>query len=1016
MQFPLDERAPAAGEAPAGIHLTDYLQVLRRHWKIAALAVVLSTLVASIHYVITPKQFRAATTLQIERRSLSSLTGDQNPWLENYWNMEYYPTQYRLLQSRGLAERVVLDLRLMEDADFNPGATAGQSTPSADGDRAVLGALGARLLGGLSVTPVSQTQLVEVAYVSSNPQFAARVANGFAHAFIDWGIESRSETAGKASTFLGSQVETLKQEIQDKETQLQAYARRSDIVALDPGSNVLMQRLEALNQDYIGAVSERINKEARYNELTNTSPEALADTLAAGLVGELRSDQIKMERDYATKLQTYKPEWPAMVELKAQIDKGRQNLDGVIKETVSKARETARSEYQTALRREQSLAAELEQTKSDAMQLNSAAVEYNNLKLEVSTRRQLLDEMLRKQSETEVTSRLQGSRESNIHIVDGALVPGGAFRPSLRKDVTMGFALGLVVGIGAIFLLEYLDRTIKHPEEVEQLLGLPTLGVIPDTDESGAGYGYRSKGYGYGYGYGQGRGQTRARRVGGQKRNWLEKKSVSAEETPSSWCPTTAPAGRVGGLPLAAHGSVAVERARIEGRGGHLGGFRRGQDLHRHQSRGGHGATGPASLAARRRPAQTSAARDLPPAEPDRGGELPHRRRPGRADLPPHRRAEPLRRSLRSDAAEPVGTTGLLSHVRAADRRACELRLRRHRQSARPRGHRRDPDRLDRGRHGRLPPRPQGAAGRGPRLPGSVATLRGAAVGHGAQPLPRDPGTLRQALPPLRGLRRGRDERRQSRNRRVRMMVDLHCHLLPGIDDGAQHLEESVEMCRLAFRDGCTTLVATPHQRTESWDARDLALLTALREQVQERVGPALRLLPGAEVRIDSELLDELERLPASGLLPLASSRYLLLEFHRSPSPAGVDPLDLLHELSVAGWRPIFAHPEFIPWLAVDPDLAAVLVERGALFQLTAMSVTGDFGRRAQAVCETFLDRGLAHFVASDAHGPERRPPGLSRARQAIAARWGEDTARRLTGDNPLAVIENRPLAVEAPR
>lgn len=248
------------------------------------------------------------------------------------------------------------------------------------------------------------------------------------------------------------------------------------------------------------------------------------------------------------------------------------------------------------------------------------------------------------------------------------------------------------------------------------------------------------------------------------------------------------------------------------------------------------------------------------------------------------------------------------------------------------------------------------------------------------------------------------------------MMVDIHCHLLPGIDDGAQRLEDSVEMGRRAVQDGCAAIVATPHQRTEMWDPRDTAMLAALRDEVQARIGPGLRVLSGAEVRIDSELLDELERIGETGLLALAGSRYLLLEFHRTPVPSGGDPFELLHELSVAGWRPIFAHPEFVPWIADDADLAAAMVERGALFQLTAMSVTGEFGRRPQAVCETLLDRGLAHFVASDAHSTQWRPPGLSRARRAIAARWGEETASRLTVDNPTAVIEDRPIAVEAPR
>lgn len=247
-------------------------------------------------------------------------------------------------------------------------------------------------------------------------------------------------------------------------------------------------------------------------------------------------------------------------------------------------------------------------------------------------------------------------------------------------------------------------------------------------------------------------------------------------------------------------------------------------------------------------------------------------------------------------------------------------------------------------------------------------------------------------------------------------MVDLHCHLLPGVDDGAQRLEDSVEMCLRAAQDGCTAIFATPHQRTTTWDPRDRPRLEALRNEVQERVGATPRILSGAELRIDSELLGELERISESGLLALGDSRYLLLEFHRAPAPSEIDPFDLLSELGAAGWRPIFAHPEFIPWIAADADLAEAMVERGALFQLTAMSVTGDFGGRPQAVCNTMLDRGLAHFIASDAHSPHWRPPGLSRARRVVAEGWGEDVAHRLTVENPTAVMEDRPLAVETAR
>ena len=244
-------------------------------------------------------------------------------------------------------------------------------------------------------------------------------------------------------------------------------------------------------------------------------------------------------------------------------------------------------------------------------------------------------------------------------------------------------------------------------------------------------------------------------------------------------------------------------------------------------------------------------------------------------------------------------------------------------------------------------------------------------------------------------------------------MVDIHCHVLPGIDDGAADLAEAVAMCRLAAADGVEALVATPHQRTAAWENLDPGALAALRARLAEAVGGRPELLAGAEVRVDSELLDDLARPGLGGVLPLAGSRYLLLELDRTdPAP----PVETLaHELALAGWTPVFAHPEFIPALGDDPALVHRLAEAGALFQVTAMSVAGEAGAAARARCHRLLDEGLVHFVASDCHGVDWRPPGLSRARRVLAARWGEEAAQALTADNPRAVIEHRPLAVPAP-
>src|SRR4029079_11122843 len=172
--------------------------------------------------------------------------------------------------------------------------------------------------------------------------------------FIDMGIENRYTSAGKASTFLTTPIETLKREIDEKETKLQAFSRRKGIVTLEPGSNVTLQRLEALNGNYIGAKKTRIEKEAAYQQLLTAPKETIADTLAPGVVGDMRTEQRRRESEYEAKLKTFKPDWPAMVALKTEIEKGREHLNSAIAEVVETAKKSAYAAFQTALRQEQS--------------------------------------------------------------------------------------------------------------------------------------------------------------------------------------------------------------------------------------------------------------------------------------------------------------------------------------------------------------------------------------------------------------------------------------------------------------------------------------------------------------------------------------------------------------------------------------------------------------------------------------------------------------------------------------
>jgi len=240
-------------------------------------------------------------------------------------------------------------------------------------------------------------------------------------------------------------------------------------------------------------------------------------------------------------------------------------------------------------------------------------------------------------------------------------------------------------------------------------------------------------------------------------------------------------------------------------------------------------------------------------------------------------------------------------------------------------------------------------------------------------------------------------------------MIDTHIHVLPGIDDGPADMDEAVAICRMAAANGADTIIATPHQRHQLWPNRGTAALAARCGLVQQAVGDTPRIVTGAEIRVDAELLEDVDALPASGLTPLAGSRYLLLEF---PSVGGPEPRSVLHELVVAGWRPILAHAERIPRFIECPEELADLVQLGAYVQITAGSLLGRFGRRARTCCSWLLDRGLVHFVGSDAHDTDERPPDLGRGHEAITQGWGAARADHLMIHNPQDILADRPLPV----
>lgn len=239
-------------------------------------------------------------------------------------------------------------------------------------------------------------------------------------------------------------------------------------------------------------------------------------------------------------------------------------------------------------------------------------------------------------------------------------------------------------------------------------------------------------------------------------------------------------------------------------------------------------------------------------------------------------------------------------------------------------------------------------------------------------------------------------------------MIDIHFHCLPGIDDGPDDWNEAVALCRQAAAEGTSTIVATPHVLRESWLNEDPAVRDGLVFKLNTLLGGSPAILPGCEYFFSADAVDLWEQGAASPLTGLNRAPYLLVEFPGTMVPRGAG--DVIHELSVIGVTPVVAHPERNIQFIREPELLESLVRKGAIAQITASSLLGEFGRAALGAAGDFYRRGLVHVIASDAHNLDRRPPRLAAARERVRRDWGAETERILFDVNPKAIVAGTPI------
>ena len=483
--------APDEGdEKPFDIY--KYLRIVTKYrWLIASITLAALALTAVSTLMLTPI-YRATASIQIEREAANIVDKGQVV-AEDSSGFEFYQTQYLLLSSRTLAERVAAALALGDDTAFNvqvsptlfnyvkglllgliipsppPGDQdeAARSASSADRNAAAAG----QLLGGLSIEPVRDSRIVRVSFSHPDPAVAMRVANGYAEVFIKDNLDRRFEATSYARRFLEERLGQLKAKLEESERLLVQYADEKGILSIG-GKAVADSDVEAINTKLTESRHERIRLELMWQRVKDAEGLEIAEIRNNVTVQENRKIRSELSAQYQQKLNIFKPSYPEMQQLRSQIEE----LDAQLADAVRAVKSDIKSSYEAAKTTVAMLEAEMEKSKSALVQQRNRSIQYNILQREVDTNRQLYDGLLQRYKEIGVAG---GVGTNNISFVDKATMPGGPASPNVTKNLLIGLLAGLALGFMLAFALDFLDETLKVPEDIEREVGLPVIGIVP---------------------------------------------------------------------------------------------------------------------------------------------------------------------------------------------------------------------------------------------------------------------------------------------------------------------------------------------------------------------------------------------------------------------------------------------------------------------------------------------------------------------------------------------------------
>jgi capsular exopolysaccharide synthesis family protein len=477
--LPLPSRIPAWNLSPHEPHLYDYLLILRKHqWLILSfmLAVVTITAIGTFR---TQPVYVATSRIEIDRENSNILPFQGTDSYDYMVDLDnYIETQSKILTSETLALQTLRSNALAGQTDFagspavadalNTGSLANMKPPPE------LGAF----LGALSVKRVPNSRLMDISFESTNPLQAAQTVNTHIKNFIEQNFQSRYEATTRASTWLTNQLNELRIRVEKSEDARITYERQNQIWALDGDKqNVTTQRLADLNKELTEAQSERMRKQSLFEYARAGEIDSVPQIRDNPAVQDLFRKRNEIYSQYTDALNQYGPNFPKVQRLQSQL----KELDATADKEKKGVLARLESEYRETRQREELLTQALDQQKAQVNQMSERMVQYSILKREAEANKALYDGLLTKLKEAGISA---GLRSSNIRVVDPAMVPTYPARPAKARNILLSLLIGLVGGIGLALLRDYMDNTVKTPDDIETLAHLPSLAVVPAFSQS----------------------------------------------------------------------------------------------------------------------------------------------------------------------------------------------------------------------------------------------------------------------------------------------------------------------------------------------------------------------------------------------------------------------------------------------------------------------------------------------------------------------------------------------------